>query len=248
MNGNGRLADKVAIITGAGSGIGREIALAYHAAGGSVVVADVSGGEKDTLDLLGSRAIAVNVDVSDAGGVERMIEAAMSEFGRIDVLCNNAGIDGALAPVEAADLDNFDRVVAVNLRGTFLGMRYARPVMLAAGEGAVVNISSIAGIVGLPGGAAYAASKAGIIQLTRTAAVECAGRGVRVNAICPGGIDTPMTEKIDPGIRKQAVAMTPIGRMGQPNEIAAAAVFLACGDSSYITGTTLIVDGGYTAL
>jgi NAD(P)-dependent dehydrogenase (short-subunit alcohol dehydrogenase family) len=138
--------------------------------------------------------------------------------------------------------------LAVNLRGTFLGMRYGLPPMLAAGRGSVVNISSMAGVVALPGGAAYAASKAGIIQLTRTAAVECAGRGVRVNVICPGAVDTPMTAKIDPAIRTQAAAMTPLGRVAEPEEVAKAAVFLACDDSSYITGTTLMVDGGYTAL
>jgi NAD(P)-dependent dehydrogenase (short-subunit alcohol dehydrogenase family) len=238
----------VAIVTGAGSGIGRAIALAFHAEGASVVAADISGDEKVTAELLGSRSMAVNVDVSTTPDVQRMIETAMAEFGRLDVLCNNAGIDGALAPVEAADADNFDRVVAVNLRGTFLGMRYGLPPMLAAGRGSVVNISSMAGVVALPGGAAYAASKAGIIQLTRTAAVECAGRGVRVNVICPGAVDTPMTAKIDPAIRTQAAAMTPLGRVAEPEEVAKAAVFLACDDSSYITGTTLMVDGGYTAL
>jgi len=241
-----RLDGKVAIVTGAGSGIGRAIATALHAEGAAIVAADISGNEKALADELGERAVAVRADVTEGSDVAAMVDAARAAFGGLHVMVNNAGIDGTMGPIADCSEENFDRVIAVNLKGVFLGMKHALPVMVAGGGGSVVNIASAAGLVGFPMLPAYCASKGGVVQLTRAGALEYAAAGVRVNAICPGVIDTPLTAGIDPGMTDAATAMTPLGRLGRPSEIAALAVFLASDESSYMTGAAVSIDGGFT--
>jgi len=190
--------------------------------------------------------VAVRADVTEGSDVAAMVDAARAAFGGLHVMVNNAGIDGTMGPIADCSEENFDRVIAVNLKGVFLGMKHALPVMVAGGGGSVVNIASAAGLVGFPMLPAYCASKGGVVQLTRAGALEYAAAGVRVNAICPGVIDTPLTAGIDPGMTDAATAMTPLGRLGRPSEIAALAVFLASDESSYMTGAAVSIDGGFT--
>jgi NAD(P)-dependent dehydrogenase (short-subunit alcohol dehydrogenase family) len=241
-----RLGGKVAIVTGAGSGIGRAIATALHAEGASVALADITGNEKAVADELGDRTLAVRADVTSGAGVAALVAAAREAFGGLHVIVNNAGIDGDMGPLADSSEENFDRVIAVNLKGVFLGMKHALPLMVAGGGGSVVNIASAAGLVGFPMISAYCASKGGVVQLTKAAALEYAAAGIRVNAICPGLIDTPLLAAIDPAMTEVARAMTPLGRLGRPEEIANLAVFLASDESSYITGAALPIDGGLT--
>ncbi len=242
----GRLAGKVAIVTGAGSGIGRAIATAFHHEGATVILADRSGEQDALASQLGTHTMPLSADVTDADSVTRLVEAGYAEFGALHILVNSAGIAGSLAPVDRCSEGNFDRVIAVNLKGVFLAMKFAIPFIVASGGGAVINLSSVAGLVGWRMLPAYAASKGGVIQLTRSAALDYATAGVRVNAICPGIIDTPMIENAEPEARDAAARMIPLGRTGLPSEIASAAVFLASDESSYLTGAALPVDGAYT--
>lgn len=243
----GCLAGKVAVVTGAGSGIGRAIATALHREGAAVVVADRSGEEKILADELGDNAVSFTVDVTRANEMAGLMDECRGRFGGLHILVNNAGIAGALAPIADCSEGNFDRVIAVNLKGVFLGMKFAIPVIAASGGGSVVNVSSVAGLVGWRMLPAYAASKAGVIGLTKGAALDYATAGVRVNALCPGIIDTPMLAGAEPATLQASLRMIPAGRMGDGAEIAAAAVFLASEASSYITGVALPVDGAYTA-
>jgi len=246
----GKLDNKVAIVTGAGSGIGKATALLFAREGARVIVADHSGAEEETAREIGDAALAVRVDVSRSADVRAMIAAAGGRFGRLDILFNNAGIEGAQAPTADCSEENFDRVIAVNLKGVFLGMKYALPAMLASGGGAIINNASVAGLVGFPGIPAYCASKGGVIQLTKTAALEYATQGIRVNAICPGVIWTPMVARLtgdSAEARAQFAQLEPVGRMGQPEEVAALALFLAGDESSFVTGAALPVDGGFVA-
>jgi NAD(P)-dependent dehydrogenase (short-subunit alcohol dehydrogenase family) len=241
---------KVAIVTGAGSGIGRATALRFAAEGARVFAADVTGAEAETAAAIGANGVAVHTDVADPAQVAAMIDAARTRFGRLDVLFNNAGIEGAQGATADCTLENFDRVIAVNLRGVFLGMKYALPAMLASGGGSIINNASVAGLVGFAGVPAYCASKGGVIQLTRAAALEYATQGVRVNAICPGVVHTPMVERFtggDPAALAQMGAMQPVNRLGTPEEIAAVALFLASDDSSFVTGVAFPADGGFVA-
>jgi NAD(P)-dependent dehydrogenase (short-subunit alcohol dehydrogenase family) len=247
---SGRLEGKVAVVTGGASGIGRATVELFHAEGASVVVADVSGRETEVADRLGERALAVNVDVSDSSSVAALIDTTVTRFGALDVLHNNAGIEGTIAPLEDTDEAAFDRVVAVNLRGVYLGMRYAIPAMKARGGGSIVNTASAAGLVGMPMLSAYCATKGGVVQLTKAAGAELAPSGIRVNAICPGPIDTPLLRELGrehPEAVSGAVALTPMARQAQPEEIARVALFLASDDSSFVTGAALAADGGLTA-
>jgi len=245
----GRLEGKVAIVTGAGSGIGKAIARMFADEGAFVFAADIVGVD-ETAQEIGARAQSVEADVSKSEDIQAMIQIATSWRGHIDVIVNNAGVEGDQAFTADCTEANFDRVIAVNLRGAFLGMKYAIPLMISAGGGSIINVASVAGLVGFPGAPAYCASKGGMIQLTKTAALEYATSNVRVNAICPGVIQTPMVERSmgeSAEARAQMQQMEPVGRMGTPEEVAALAVFLASDESSFVTGTALPVDGGLVA-
>ena len=234
------------VVTGAASGIGFEMARLFLAEGASVVAADVDPtGVPDG-------ALPVRVDVSDESQVAAMVDEAVTRHGSIDVLCNNAGI-GSTSEAADCSLDEWERVFAVNSRGVFLGTRHALPHMLAAGRGAIVNTASVAGLVGLRDRAAYCASKGAVIAFTRQVAVQYAGTGVRCNCICPGTVDSPWVGRLvdeadDPDERRaQLVARQPVGRLGTPEEVARAALYLASDDADFVTGTALIIDGGFTA-
>lgn len=243
----GRLMGKVAVVTGAGSGMGEAMARRFVEEGARVVAADVSGAQEETATRAGPDCIACQADVSSSADVQRMIGLAVERFGRLDILCNNAGIQGPLAATADYDEDEWDRVIAVNLKGVFLGMKYAIPRMLeTAGKGSIVNTSSMASIVAFPTLPAYSASKGGVSILTRLTAAEYAGKGIRVNAIAPGAIDTGMTRGMPQEYLQAAVNATLMGRIGTPEEIANLALFLASDEASFITGTETAVDGGYT--
>jgi NAD(P)-dependent dehydrogenase (short-subunit alcohol dehydrogenase family) len=245
---------RTAVVTGGAAGIGRATAAALARRGDAVVIGDVleAEGEAAARDLRdeGCRAIFVATDVARAADVERLIGTAMSEFGRLDWAFNNAGIEGPSATIAATSDDDWARVLAVNLTSVWLCMREQIPAMRASGGGAIVNCASIAGLVGFPGAGAYAASKHGVVGLTRTAALECAREGVRVNAVCPGVIRTAMIERYthgDAGVEAQLAAGEPVGRMGRPEEVADAVLWLCSDASSFVTGAALPVDGGWTA-
>jgi len=246
----GRVDDKVAIVTGAGSGIGKATALLLASEGACVVAADVTGAEQETASAIGEGALAVHADVSQAADVEAMIAATVSRFGRLDILFNNAGIEGAQAPTAECTEETFDRVIGINLKGVFLGMKYAIPAMIRSGGGSIINAASVAGLVGFQNIPAYCASKGGVIQLTKTAALEYAKQNIRVNATCPGVIWTPMVQRFvgdNAEARAQFEALEPVGRFGTPEEVAALVLFLASDESSFITGAALPVDGGFVA-
>lgn len=243
----GRLEGKVAVITGAASGIGREMASVFVEQGANVVIADISDAANAAAAELGDAALGFRADVSNSSDVAAMLDFAVSRFGRLDILCNNAGVDGALAPIADYDEDEFDRVVAVNLRGVFLGIRHAIPRMSAQG-GAIVNTASIAGSVVMPGMPAYCAAKAGVMQLTKVAAVECAPLKIQVNTICPGVIQTQMVANLPGEFIRNLEQATPAGRIAKPREVANLALFLASGEAPYLTGCSINIDGGFTLL
>ncbi len=249
-----RMKGKVALVTGAGSGIGRATALLFAREGARVVVADiVPSGGKETVHLIqkaGGEAIFVPADISASEQVQRMIQEAVRAYGRIDYAVNNAGIEAQPAPTADCTEADFDRTVGVNLRGTFLCMKYEIRQMLAQGGGSIVNTSSMAGMVGVAGMPAYTAAKHGIIGLTRTAALEYARAGIRVNAVCPGATRTPMVQQIIaamPELGKGMEENHPIGRIAEPEEIAEAIVWLCSDSASFVTGHALAVDGGLLA-
>lgn len=250
----GKLQDRVAVITGAASGIGRATALLFAREGARVVVADwdESGGSRIAAEIVeaGGESVFVRTDVSRPDDVQSLINAAVEAYGRLDVLFNNAGVEGELVPTADCSLENWDRLIGINLKGVFLGMKYAIPHMIGNGGGSIINNASVAGVVGFANLPAYCASKGGVIQLTKTAALEYAKAGVRVNAICPGVIATPMVERVlgdSEEMKKSFEALEPVGRFGTAEEVARLALFLATEDSSFCTGAPFFVDGGFVA-
>jgi len=246
-----KLDGKVAIITGAASGIGRASARLFAREGAMVVVADTNraDGEQTVADIAagGGTAMFVAVDVADAASVRALVERCVARFGRLDVLFNNAGIGGSFAPLAECTEDNFDRIVAVNLKGVFLGMKFGIPALVQSGGGAIINTASVAGLTAARGYPAYSASKGGVIQLTKVAALEYAARHIRVNCICPGGVDTPILEMVPPAHRAVVARTNPMARLGRPEEIAQMALFLASDDASFATGGVFVIDGGSSA-
>lgn len=244
----GRLQGKVALITGTGSGIGMAIAERFIAEGAKVVAVDISGAENAVAARLGAHCLPFHADVSKSADVQAMLAAAMSKFGALHVLCNNAAIEGFMAPVGEYPEDEWDKVIAVNLRSVYLGMRYGIPLILKSGGGSIVNTASMAAAVAFPNMAAYCAAKGGVKQLTKTAAVEYADKGIRANAICPGTINTAITKALPPEYIKAIINANPVKRIAEPIEVGHLAVFLASDESSFITGTEITIDGGYTAI
>lgn len=245
---------KVALVTGAAAGIGRACAVALAGAGARVLVSDVdeAGGAQtvDTITDRGGSAAFCRADVSRSADVQALVAACVDRYGRLDCAVNNAGIEGLQAPTADCTEDNWDRVLAINLKGVWLCMRCEIPQMLAHGGGAIVNMASVAGLVGFRNIPAYCASKGGVIQLTKTAALEYATRGIRVNAICPGVIRTAMVERFlggDPDKEQAFLGLEPAGRFGAPEEVAASALWLCSDASSFVTGHSLTVDGGLVA-
>ncbi len=247
-----RLKDKIAIITGAGSGIGRAAALAFACEGAKVVVAD--WGEEtgqETVALIqkqGGEALFVKVDVGNSSDVENMVKQCLAAYGQVDILFNNAGIIKMGALHETAEAD-WDQVINVNLKGVFLCSKAVLPQMIKQGKGKIVNTASIAGLVGFDQLGPYCASKGGIIALTREMAIEYAPKKINVNCIAPGVIKTAMTKDMlnDPAAAQGLAANTPYPRLGEPEDIAMAAVYLASDESDFVTGEVLVVDGGWTA-
>jgi len=250
-----KLANKVALITGAGSGMGKAAALIFASEGAKVAAADISEEQvKETaaeITKKGGQAIAIRADVSKSEDVKRMVDETVAKFGALNIVYNNAGIEGESNFVSNMTEEQFDRVIAINLRGVFLGMKYALPHLIKAGGGSIINQASIAGLVAVRGGAAYSASKAGVIALTRVAALEYGRYNIRVNSICPGAIETPMAQRIRKGAPPNPKAIQRIsvlGRMAEPEEIAKVALFLASDDASFATGAPFIIDGGWTVM
>lgn len=248
-----RFTDRVAFVTGAASGIGRSTALAFAREGAAVIVTDRSeAGAAETARAItdaGQSAIALRCDVTDGEAVKAALDRGVDRFGRIDLAFNNAGAEqGDILTADIAEPE-WDRIVAVNLRGVFLCLKYQIPIMLRQGGGAIVNTASGAGIVGIKGQAAYAAAKHGVIGLTKSAALDYVTAGVRVNAVCPGMIDTAMMARVSGGTDagyRAVVSHEPIGRMGRPDEIASAVLWLCSDDAAFTIGHAMVIDGGQT--
>jgi NAD(P)-dependent dehydrogenase (short-subunit alcohol dehydrogenase family) len=251
MNPTYNFKDRVALVTGAASGMGRATAKAFAEAGAALVLIDRDDAKLRAtareITTAGGRAIALAGDVSDERLAKAAVDRAVTEFGRLDMAYNNAGILGPMCPMTEETAEGYDTVNAVNLRGVWTFMKHELIQMKKQRSGAIVNCLSLGGLIGLPGRAAYHATKHGVIGLTKSAALDVAALGIRVNAICPGCIDTPMGEGIDPAAMKEFLKDQPIGRMGTSEEIAASVLWLCSPASSLVVGVALPVDGGFTA-
>ncbi|HTR29961.1 MAG TPA: SDR family oxidoreductase [Puia sp.] len=247
--------NKVALVTGGSFGIGQATAIAFAKRGARVVIADcIEDKEQTTLHQIeasGSKGLFVPCDVAKPADITAMIDQTFSTFGRLDFAFNNAGIEGISAPTQDCTLENWERTLAVNLTGIWLCMRHELPHMLRQGKGAIVNCASVAGLVGFAGLPAYVASKHGVVGLTKTAALENAKQGIRINAVCPGVIRTAMIDRItgkDKVVEQQFTNMEPVGRFGEPAEVAEAVVWLCSDAASFVTGHAMAVDGGWIAM
>jgi NAD(P)-dependent dehydrogenase (short-subunit alcohol dehydrogenase family) len=244
-------AGKAVLVTGASSGIGAATARAFAREDAAVILADlnVDAGERlaEELRSAGHRAAFVRCDVRKERDIEAAVASSIEHFGRLDIAFNNAGIEGIQAAAADCTADNWDQVVGVNLRGVWLSMKYEIRAMLEIGGGAIVNCASVAGMVSFPRMPAYVASKHGVIGLTKTAALDYARKNIRVNAVCPGVIDTPLLGRFDEKTRQSLAAAGPMGRMGQPEEVAEAVLWLAHPAASFTTGHALLVDGAWVA-
>lgn len=246
------LEHKVAIVTGGSFGIGKSTALAFAKRGARVVIADWIQDDAVLKEIneVGGAAIFVRCDVSRSADVAAMVALAVNVFGRIDFAVNNAGIEGQTSVSHECTEENWNKTIDINLKGVWLCMKHEIPIMLKQGKGAIVNVASIAGLIGFPGLPAYVVSKHGIIGLTKTAALEYAKQGIRINAVCPGVIKTAMVDRItgmDKTVEKKYEDMEPVGRMGEPEEVAEAIVWLCSDAASFITGDAIAVDGGWVA-
>ena len=245
---------KVALVTGAGMGMGLVTANAFAAAGAAVALADVDekavGTAAARLVATGHKAIAVRCNVADEDEVAAMVQRTVTAFGRLDAAFNNAGVMSPAVEIADVSREDYDRITDVNLRGVWNCMKHELRHMREQKSGAIVNCSSIGGLIGIPGRATYHATKHGVIGLTKSAALEYATRGIRINAICPGTINTPMVAKMlsnEPEAMKDILRVTPIGRLGEPEEIASAVLWLCSPGASFVIGHALVVDGGFTA-
>jgi NAD(P)-dependent dehydrogenase (short-subunit alcohol dehydrogenase family) len=254
MTKNESYTGKVAFVTGAANGIGRATALAFAREGANVVVADVSEeGNQETsrmIEELGGRALAVRCDVSRAEDVKAALDKALDVFGRLDFAFNNAGVEQPITATSEITEEEWNRIIRINLTGVFLGMKYEIPLMLKQGGGAIVNTASGAGVKGFAGQAAYAAAKHGVVGLTKSAALDYAAQNIRINAVCPGIIATPMMDRFTGGTHEgeqRVITQEPIGRMGKPEEIAATVVWLCSDAAAFVVGHAMVVDGGQTA-
>ena len=254
-----RFAGTTVVVTGAAGTIGRAVASRFAREGASLVLVGSGRTPLDDVradvEAAGAKAVEVEADVSTGEGAASYVSAAREEFGRLDVLVNNAGVEGAVGPLVALDDDEFDRIMSSNVRSTFLGIKHAAPVMVEQGGGVVVNMASVAGVMGVPLVGAYVASKHAILGLTKAAAAELAPTGVRINTIMPGVVESPMMRRIEEGAapvlggepadaKAAYTALAPMGRYGTPEEVAGAVTYLACDDASYMTGAYLRLDGG----
>jgi NAD(P)-dependent dehydrogenase (short-subunit alcohol dehydrogenase family) len=248
------LQGKVGIVTGGTSGIGRDTAILFAKAGAKVVVAgrrEVEG--KETIELIrgaGGEGLFVKTDVSHGPEVEALVRKTVERFGRLDVAVNNAGIEGNWVPIAEQSEEDFDRTIAINVKGVWLCLKYEiRQMLTQGGGGAIVNMASIAGLIGVGGGATYSASKHAVMGLTKSAALENARNGIRINAMCPAVIESPMEERLysDPVFRKFALGLHPMGRFGKSMEIAEAVVWMCSDRASFMTGQSMVLDGGFMA-